>query len=203
MSKLSFNDSVRVVRNKLRKYSCVSVISRLIFLLDKSTDLDDKIESLKYFPWIVCLLIKIVFEDKLIYMKVGAECPQEVVDECVNIIWSAQSIDDFSPEDPGTLYRSLRSLLQGQLVFQNGVSWNFLRWPALIADLPKNHRCYVFFIDRFGVDPNRFMEILTLLYAPVINKKLLLEVQYFSPIINRIGSDFLRLSTSFQEIFIN
>lgn len=199
MKKLNFNESVKIVKNKLRKYKCISIINNLIILLDKSSNSNDKIESLKYFPWIVCLLVKIVLEDELIHINTGKECPQEVVIECVNLIWSAQSIENSSSDDPGVAYRSLRSLLQGQLIFQTGESWNFLRWPALVSDLPKNHPCYIFFIDRFGVDPERFMEILTILHEPVLKNKLWIELKYFSPIINKIGEDFIRVLNEFSR----
>ena len=167
----SYADAAKQVRNSLRRFNTPSVISCALSRLHaheqafKSGDTRD----LQAAPWITLLAAKLVLEDGMSLMRGMPNCPSAELDRCVQRLWEAAppGLENTSEGRRTNLHLFVRSLLQVQLDFQTPVTWEFLRWPALIYALPGTHITYRHFGSELGMTPLAFMAIcLTWRHSP-------------------------------------
>lgn len=126
-------------------------------------------------------------------------CTPEAFRYCLQTLWDAQGSHERKDGQPGDVYRMIRSLIQGQFVFQSRPTWNFLRWPALIAQLPADHLCHRLFIERFGVGPEAFMLIVYAAHIPVLNNQTVIHLADFAPLRKQLGSSVDRVLGEFTR----
>lgn len=167
MGHLTYEESAKRVRNRLRSYSAVSVV-RHALELTQSTRNQNLLDQLQTLPWITFLLVKLVLEDQMTPIYDGESCPKNVFDLCRQELWDAEKIPA-ADDAKGSVYLMFRSLIQAQLPFQKKPTFDFLRWPALISKLDSRHPVRLQFENRMGMEPDAFICICYAVYAPVVN----------------------------------
>lgn len=187
MRHLTYEETAKKVRNQLRPYSAASVV-RHAFELTQSTRNASVLDQLQTLPWITFLLIKLVLEDQMILIDVGEQCPQSVFNRCRQELWEADGSVHEGDDTNGNVYLMLRSLTQAQLLFQKKISWDFLRWPALIARLSSDHPTRVQFVERLGMEPSIFICLCYAAYIPMLNEEMVFKRDYFEPLRQRFGA---------------
>lgn len=198
----TYEETAKKVRNQLRPYNATSVVQRALTLINsvRNADIFDQLQT---WPWITLLLVKLVLEDKMISFNTGENCPQNVFDRCRQELWDAQAgRDRFGSEggdNMGNVYLMLRSLLQAQLPFQKNISWDFLRWPALIARLAPDHPTRVQFVDRLGMAPEDFACLCFAAYYPALNNETIFKLDFFEPLRPHFGAALDRFLDEFSR----
>lgn len=194
----TFDTAVKRVRNRLRRYRVDSIVQCALNQLHDA-QLGSRMDELKTWPWLSCLLVKLILEDKTIAIDRGEACTPYAFQYCLQTLWDVQSSRERKDEAPGNVYRMIRSISQGQFVFQGRPTWDFLRWPALIARLPADHECHRQFTERFGVDPKAFMLIVYAAHIPVLNNRGAINLADFAPLRKNLGSSFDRVLSEFSR----
>lgn len=182
----TFDEAAKQVRNRLRRYRADSIAQRAMDRLHQG-NLQPRLDELKSWPWLSLLLVKLVLEDATIALDRGDDCPMEVFEYCMQILWDAQGSRERMDDGPGKVHRMVRSVIQAQMPFQIRPTVDFLRWPALVARLPAGHSCRQLFRTCFAVEPEEFMQITYLAHAPVITGELLIGPEYFAPVRAALG----------------
>lgn len=190
----TYPEAAKYVRNQLRSYSALSVVQIALKRLD--TDGYQGIDQLQTWPWLTCLIVKLVLEDDCIPFD-GEECPDRVFDRCLNALWDAQAGRDRLRPDQN-LWLQLRAMLPAQLAFQNLPDWDFLRFPALIDRLEADHPSRVQFLERFGMQPHEFMCISYAIFAGVLSGKKYLVSTYYAQLTDYFGSAVARVFDEFS-----
>lgn len=194
----TFDEAVKKVRNRLRRYRADSIVECALNQLHGAQH-GSRMDELETWPWLSCLLIKLILEDTTIAMDRGEMCTLEAFRHCLQTLWDAQGSHERKDDQPGNVYRMIRSLIQGQFVFQGRPTWSFLRWPALIAQLPTDHVCHRLFKERFGVEPRTFMLIIYAAHIPVINNERVIQSADFAPLRRLLGSGVDRVLDEFSK----
>jgi len=197
MGNLSYEETAKKVRNRLRSYSAVSVV-RLALDLTQTTRDENILDQLQKWPWITFLLVKLALEDQMIPLYNGESCPRNVFDLCRQELWDAEKIPD-ADDTKGSVYLMFRSLIQAQLPFQKKPTFDFLRWPALIARLISTHPVRQQFEKRMRMGPDVFICICYALYAPVVNGKTIIKRDYFKPLLPIYGDALEQFMSEFAR----
>lgn len=116
------------------------------------------------------------------------------LDRCRQMLWECSSIDP-QKTDPHELFLGLRAYLYTQALFQQQMSWGFLRWPALISKLEKHDPIHQQFHDALGVTPDEFMILCYGIYIPALNKKNQFKREFLSSLRPLLGKSI--------DIFLN
>lgn len=200
--RLKYDEAARMVRNRLRPYTVWSVVAQALDLLNSVRGVGN-FEQMRTFPWVTLLLVKLALEDRMIALVDGKPCPPYVFDQCRQLLWDAQGSRDQSGtvggvgRRSGGVYLMFRSLLQAQIPFQKVVSWDFLRWPALIARLPSDHPTHIQFLKRFEIEPEDFICLSYAAFAAVLDDKLTFSRGFFEPLRPRFGVSIDRFFEEF------
>lgn len=184
----SFDEIIRYVRNALRPYSAQSIAD--IALQSFETFRGKGLDELRSAPWITALLVKIVLEDRRISIPAGASCPAPEFDRLRQVLW------EVSPIGTGGVHLALRVMFHTQLQFQRPESWSFLRWPALIRELPGQHPTRRQFGAVLGMSPDAFIGLCWGTYAAVLGGKQFIAPAYFEslkPLYGTAVDSFLSL----------
>ena len=175
----TYPEAAKYVRNQLRPYSATSVVR--IALERLNTGDHQSMEHLQTWPWLSCLIVKLVLEDESMRFD-GEACPDHAFNRCLNALWDAQAGRDRLT--PGrNIWLQIRATLPAQMAFQRLPRWDFLRFPALIDRLEAEHPSRVQFVERFGMDPHVFMCISYAILAEVLSGKKALDQAYYGHII--------------------
>jgi hypothetical protein len=193
---LSYDEAAKIVRNRLRSYSAVSIV-RLALVTHASRD-EKLLDQLQQLPWVTFLLVKLVLEDQMTNLYKGDSCPRDVFDACRQSLWNTEKAPA-TDDARGSVYLMLRSLIQAQLPFQKKPTYDFLRWPALIARLDSAHPVRRQLDGRIGMEPEVFICVCLAVYEPVINGKMTISNDYFKSlgpiygcVVDRFMSEFSR-----------
>jgi len=197
MGKLSYEETAKTVRNRLRSYSAVSIVQRALDLIQSSRD-ENLLDQLQKWPWITFLLVKLVLEDQMISLYNGESCPRGIFDLCRQELWDAEKIPA-ADDARGSVYLMFRSLLQAQLPFQKKPTLDFLRWPALIARLSSTHPVRQQFENRMGIGPDVFICICYAVYVPVVNGETIIKRDYFKRLEPAYGDALERFMDEFAR----
>lgn len=76
MGNPTYNEAAKIVRNRLRSYSAVSVVRLALDLSNASCD-KELLDQLQQLPWITFLIVKLVLEDTMTALHTGKPCPKE------------------------------------------------------------------------------------------------------------------------------
>lgn len=194
----TFVEAAKQVRNRLRRFSAQSIAHHaLIFLQRESAK--PTLEEMRTWPWVTLLIVKLVLEDETIALDRGEMCVPEVFDRCRQTIWDAQGASDRKESSPGGVYLMVRAMMQAQLPFQRRISWDFIRWPALIARLASDHPSRRLFVERLGIEPDSFLCLCYAAYAPVVNGSHTMAISDFAPLRRRFGADVDRFFAEFAR----
>ncbi len=197
MGNLTYDEAAKSVRNRLRSYSAVSVVRLALDLSNASRD-KEPLDQLQQLPWITFLIVKLVLEDKMTVLYDGKSCPREVFDFCRQTLWNAEKVPAAN-DDRGSVYLMFRSLIQAQLPFQKKPTFDFLRWPALIARLDQTHPVREQFVIRLGMEPDVFICVCYAVYVPVISGSCIIKRDYFKPLLSAFDPAVERFLSEFAR----
>ncbi|HRN82455.1 GapS1 family protein [Nitrosomonas europaea] len=147
------------IRNRLRRYSLISIIN--VGLNHLTQQHDNKEKALRAMPWLPALVMKLAIEDEMISMH-GDLCPSAEFDACCNAIWNAKRGLDESVQ---VALLGVRALMHAQFIFQRSETFGFLRWAALISRIDASHPCRSLFERVFSMTPDDFMMAAILLIS--------------------------------------
>ncbi|MEO6280017.1 hypothetical protein [Roseateles sp.] len=156
-------------------------------------------EELRRHPWLTLLLVKLVLEDERIPINRGDDCPDSVFLYCLGVLYHAQGSHERKDTSFGAVFRMLRSMIQPQIMFQMGPTSTFLRWPALIDRLGRDHPCRRHFVERFGVEPRTFMLVTYAAHVPVLNQEQFFSLPDFDPLRKGLGDQVDRVLGEFTR----
>lgn len=194
----TFAEAAKQVRNRLRRFSAQSITRHAMVFLHRESA-KATLEEMRTWPWITLLIVKLVLEDETIALDRGEMCVPEVFDRCRQTIWDAQGASDRKESSPGGVYLMVRAMMLTQLQFQREISWDFLRWPALIARLAPDHPSRRLFVERLGIEPDSFLCLCYAAHVPVVNGSHTMAIDDFAPLRRRFGSDVDRFFDEFAR----
>lgn len=188
--KLGIEEAYKTIRNRLRKYSAVSIVDLALHIMWNPPA--DPLEELRGAPWLTLLIVKWALQDSGVSLRVGPPIPVREMDRIRQDLWDLQG----KPETEN-VFLMLRSLMHVQIEFQRRETWGFLRWPALYARLPQGHKSRQQFRTALGMEPNTFLDLAYSLYAAVLNRGIPFNNDWLSPWRATYGGDVDRI----YEIF--
>lgn len=172
----SFDDTVRVVRNRLRRYSLESVARTAIEILNRRYETKD--QEMRTFPWLTLTLVEMALQDQLV-TSVGKKIDEKELLSLNRELFESTGAGNVIPS--GNYYRALRSWAYVQFEFQRVDSLEFLRWPKIIDDLPADHLARGLFENAIGSVPTKdFIDISHAIYSAILNKNTLFSEDYFA-----------------------
>ncbi len=157
---MTYAEVAQRIRNRLRRYSLISIIS--VGLNHLTQQHENKEEALRAMPWLAALVMKLAIEDEMISMHNGDLCPSAEFDACCNAIWNAKRGLDESVQ---VALLVVRASMHAQFIFQRSETFGFMRWAALISRLDASHPCRSLFERVFGKTPDDFMMAAILLIS--------------------------------------
>ena len=196
--RLTFADAAKQVRNRLRRFSAQSITSHALILLHSERAKSTR-DEMQTWPWVTLLIVKIVLADVATALDRGEVCLPEVFDQCRQTIWDSQGASDRKESSSGGVFLMVRAMLPAQLLFQKGISWDFIRWPALLARLGHDHPSRQLFVKRLGMEPETFLCLCYAAYVPVVNGSNTMALDEFAPLRRRFGSDVDRFFDEFSR----
>lgn len=156
---MTYADAIRPIRNRLRKFSYVSVLGTLSqFIKTESTASDGKVRA----PWLAERVALWVLRDEP--RMYGSEIiPQQELRTCIDHAWKVMD-QAFTGFGPGrSLHLTLRSLLLPQIPHQREQELGpFARQIDLLNRLQPNSHLYRLFEDVLGMPPMDFLGLATL-----------------------------------------
>jgi len=180
---LSFDDTVRVVRNRLRRYSFESIAMTAIWILNRRYATVD--QEMRTFPWLTLTLVEMALQDRMV-ASVGKTIDEKELLSLVKELWDSTGDRNVIPS--GNYYRASRSWGYVQFEFQRVDSLEFLRWPKIIDDLPADHPARGLFENAIGSVPTKdFIDISFAIYSAVINKKIPFSGDHFAEMRHAYG----------------
>ena len=194
----TFAEAAKQVRNRLRRFSAQSIVRHAMIFLHRESG-KPTLEEMRTWPWVTLLIVKLVLEDETIELDRGETCAPEVFDRCRQTIWDAQGASDRKESSPGGVYLMVRAMMQAQLPFQKSISWDFIRWPALIARLAPDHPSRRLFVERLGIEPDSFLCLCYAAFVPVLNGSHAMGIDSFAPLRRRFGIDVDRFFDEFAR----
>ena len=181
------------IRYVLRQFSAVSVVEAAFARLQAS---GATIEVLQRRPWLVLLLVKMALQDRREYISIGPRIPFELFDQLNDELWGMT--DPSSVGEPETrIYATLRAIWHAQSGFQSPHSWDFLRWPALVARLDARHIVRQQFVDAIQIEPEVFSDLALALYSAVLGNNFPVRRGWFAPLERAYGPSVERFLSLF------
>jgi len=189
---LSYNDIAQHAKKALRPYGVQSVCDAALnsFAHHRGKGL----EELRSAPWLGALLVKFSLEDLQTPLHLPAPCPSQLFDSLRQMLW------DVSPLSEGrgtqSVFLGLRAMLNTQLQFQQRETFSFVRWPALVLDLPESHPTRMQFESVLGMSPTSFIGLCWAAYAQILNQRQIIGRSHFNALESLYGagvSAFLQL----------
>ena len=181
-------DLHREVINVLRKYGAHAVAHRTLEELWRPTE--DKLERVKRFPWLQLLLVKWALQDRRVNLAFGPQqhaYTAEVHRQLVEKLWNYDH--RYPQERGGAIWRMLRRTMNVQFDFQRSMNWGFMRWPALISRLPRNHGARVMFAEVMGMQPETFADLAMVVLSTVHDDRRFLPAGDLVPLAQHYGGD--------------
>lgn len=174
MKKPTPDETYRAVRNKLRRYTLNSIVHIALQLLDRRFSNID--EEMKSSPWLILTMVRMALEDKMVG-QVGEEISAADFLELQNRLWNMGIL--FNQRTPVNLHRFIRSFAYVQIEFQRPETFEFARWPAILARLPTDHPVRRRFEISTDLSPENFADLVWGVYTAVLQHEQPLNPNYF------------------------
>lgn len=178
------------VINVFRRHSAHAVVQVALAELWKQHD--NQLEMVKSMPWLHLLLIKWALQDTRVPLAIGPQYQPYTARQhslLVGKLWNTGQHERETYEAAGGIWRLMRRIMHVQFDFQRRPSWSFLRWPALIARLPKNHRARELFVKAIGMQPERYADIAVAVFSFLQDGERFLETDLLAPLSPYYGAD--------------
>ena len=171
------------IQMHLRRFSASSIVEAAMRLL--WAEYPNKLDALQTAPWHILLLVKWSLQDKHIHLRVGRRIQSEEFDVCRQMVRDLVGQEYLASKPP--IWLMLRAHMP-QFDFQRPEGWGFLRWPALIAREPAEHRSRRQFIEQIGLSPEHFMDLTYGIMAAVTLCKLPIKPNWYEPVRHYYGA---------------
>lgn len=184
--------------NVLRQYGAHSVVQ--VTLEEMWRKQEDRLEFVKRLPWLQLLLVKWALQDKRVGLTFGPQYKRYTSEQhlmLVNKLWNIDYRERSSAAPPGAIWRLMRRIMNVQFDFQKQMSWGFLRWPALIARLPKNHRARELFVQAMGMQPETYADLAMAVFSLLHDGERYLHAASLRPLALHYGSALERFLALF------
>lgn len=176
--------------NVLRQYGAHAVVK--VTLDEMWRKQENKLEFVQRLPWLQLLLVKWALQDKRVGLTFGPRYKRytpELHQELVNKLWNIEHREGSHAAPSGAIWRLMRRIMNVQFDFQKQISWSFLRWPALIARLPKSHGARVLFNEAMGMQPETYSDLAIAMFSFFHDGERYLDASSLRPLARRYGSD--------------
>ena len=155
MPTLTFEEAYRYWRNKARRYSSISLLSKCFNALGSSR-LGDA-DSMRHAPWQITLMVKWICQDHRMHSA------REVTDDeflsLRQTLWDIQNRIDLNCGGSLPGYLLFRQLTNSQLGFQRRISRGFVRDAAMLHLMDDNNKVKRHFEDSTGLSPREFIDL--------------------------------------------
>lgn len=156
---MNYADAIRPIRNRLRKFSYVSVLGELSrFIWEES----NRTTGVPRAPWLAERVAVWVLRDNP--RAYGAEpIPRSALNSCLNDAWKMMDVvsPKFGPNQ--SFHLAVRSILLAQAPHQRPQEFaSFARQIDLINRLEKSSHLYCLFEQEMGMPPSDYLAIATL-----------------------------------------
>jgi len=178
------------VINVVRRHGAHAVVKVALSELWKKHD--NHLEMVKSVPWLHLLVVKWALQDKRVPLAFAPQFQSYTTRHHLTLVqklWNISQHDRETYEAAGGLRRMMRRIMHVQFDFQRRPSWSFLRWPALIARLPKNHRARDLFVQAMGMQPERYADLAVAVFSFLQDQERFLEKNVLAPLGPQYGSD--------------
>lgn len=185
------------VINVVRRHGAHAVVKVALSELWKTHS--NRLEMVRSVPWLHLLLVKWALQDTRVPLAFPPQFQPYTTHHhhaLVQKLWDISQHDRETYEAAGGLRRMMRRIMHVQFDFQRPPSWSFLRWPAMIARLPKNHRARDLFVQAMGMQPERYAELAVAVFSFLLDQERYLERNVLAPLAPQYGTDlntFLQL----------
>lgn len=181
----------REVINVMRRHGAQAVAQRV--LQELWGDYKDNEAFLRRAPWLQMLLVKWALQDTRVNLTMGPvhePYTQAVHNRLLNKLWYVDQLATSQAPPPGAIWRLLRRIMHCQFEFQRGITWGFLRWPALLEQLPPGHGARGLFVQAMGMQPEPYMDLAVALFSVVHEQGPTVSVPTLLPLRRHYGADF-------------
>ena len=175
---VGFNEALGRALADMRKYSAMSVAIAAINAMQIGHL--NRVDRVRSAPWLSALLLKWKLLNTTGPVHFGRDMPQAEFDRLRQMLWLSDPHLD--PNAPGfNAMTMIRGLMAVQMEFQRLATSEFMRWPALIARLPREHVNQRQFKEAIGLDPETFMDICMVVHTAALQSPIV-QRSFFEPI---------------------
>lgn len=188
------------VINVVRQHGAHAVVQ--IALAELWKEHDNHLEMVKSMPWLHLLVVKWALQDTRVPLAFGPQYQPYTTRQhaiLVGKLWNIGQHERLTYAAAGGLWRLMRRIMYVQFDFQRRPSWSFLRWPALIARLPQNHRARDMFVQAMGMQPERYAELAVAVFSFLLDRERFLETDVLAPLSPHYGADLDRFLLLFAR----
>ncbi len=178
--KVSFNEYYLQWRNRTRKYSRESMLVGALQTLRQPSK--DKLTELRGAPWLTCLMVKWICQDRMLDHGVGPPITRQAFGDLCQRLWELPEHTNLGTRDSLPLHLFIRQILRAQAGFQRRVTRGFLREAALLLQLPSNDPVRILFETKSGVGIQDFIDLTLVIYAAIVGGAMGLTTNWFNPL---------------------
>ena len=155
--RMSFNEAYLKWRNRTRRYNRDSILLAALHSLQQKQP--DNLQALRNAPWLTCLLVKWVCQDRMLDHGVGPSISPHGLDLLRQMLWNLPDRTEFAlgPDAPVELL--MRRILRAQGGFQRRFSRGFVREAAILQCLPDSDPLRRMFRERAGLEVQTFIDL--------------------------------------------
>ena len=176
--RVGFNEALSRALSGMRRYSAASVAIAAINAMQVGHL--SRVDRVRSAPWLSALLLKWKLLNTPGPVHFGRDMPQAEFDRLRQMLWLADPHPD--PDAPGfNAMTMIRGLMTVQMEFQRAATSAFMRWPALIARLPREHVNRRQFQEAIGLDPETFMDMCMVTHTAALQSPIV-QRSFFEPI---------------------
>jgi hypothetical protein len=169
----------RRIRNLLRQYSVRGLVQTALPTIWSDQRKATALDRLRGRPWHVLLLVKWALRDNKVPLERASGVPQKFMDYLRETLWTHAGA--FNSRRPN-VFSMIRSYMAVQIEYQRHRHYSFLRWPALIAEMPANSILRRQFREVLGMEPATFIDLTVALKGAISNSQTGISASYFDPI---------------------
>ena len=190
---VDFSTAYSEIRKRLRKYRLSSVVERAFEVLWQPAS--NPFDALSRAPWQVLLLVKWALLDVEASEDRGRKLPMVVFDDIRQQLFSFPNRVDGVRRGsmPSRLF--MRRLFYQQAEFQRAIGPDFVRQPAILADLLPAHPLRTMFRQKTGLDVLDFMDLTLAVHGFIAENKSDMSHGWFQPIQGTYGHEKLHAFT--------
>jgi len=171
-----FRKAYRKRRNQFRRLNRLSLLEASLKVLQRQYKTNA--EMLSNFPWLVLLVVKWSFQEKVSTIPRGDSATPDMIRAIASGYWGL--VDDCFHEgtSASAMQLVMRQYLNVQGRFQTGESRGIIREAALLQELPKTHSLRYTFEQATGLTIQEYIEMSLLYFSQIYKRNLNFNPNY-------------------------